>query len=93
MEPCYQSILFALATSGKEQGTLFIPCINARGFQAILGVRNWLTKRVKKSQLIPLAQFSTESAEDPTFVMASLALLPSRKKAHFGCVARSKLIW
>ena len=37
-------------------------------------VRDWLSKRVKKSQSATIAQFSTQSAEEPTIRIASLIL-------------------
>ena len=39
-------------------------------------VRDWLTKRPKKSLSIPIVQLSTESADEPTIGMASV------KKVH-----------
>ncbi len=44
---------------------------------------NWLSKRIKKSQFATIAQFSTESAEEPTIEMASsAAALPEKPSYH-----------
>jgi hypothetical protein len=51
-------------------------------------VENWLSKRVKKSQLTPMAQFRTESAKEPLCRHQGITL--TIRPPHHECTARDE---